>query len=250
MLKNNQSRSGATVLKTTPRKVLYTIVALILIIVLIVGGIYIKNIISFENTSADMKNYLENKYNERFLVNNIRKEGSGLGVTGQTIADGRPVNNQSVIFRISDTDGKKGDNYVGALWQFRNKGKLSQIIEDSFDNGKLKNVNIHLGISGDIENLHSSLKNEDLREALKKHPGSIGITVNIEPAQGAMPKDRQDSLKKVARHLYDFGFRNVTIVYDFIANDTGHGSARCILSLDSSKSGGFAKNLEYRCTRR
>ena len=39
MLKNNQSRSGATVLKTTPRKVLYTIVALILIIVLIVGGL-------------------------------------------------------------------------------------------------------------------------------------------------------------------------------------------------------------------
>jgi len=80
MLKNNQSRSGATVLKTTPRKVLYTIVALILIIVLIVGGIYIKNIISFENNLQtylksldEATEYIQAKINEipeesRYLI--------------------------------------------------------------------------------------------------------------------------------------------------------------------------------------
>lgn len=250
MSKNNQSKDRASIFKAVLRRVLYVIIAAVIVTMCIVGGIYIKSIISSKDALTDMKSYLENKYNERFLIDNIRKEGSGLGVTGQTIAEGRPANNPSVVFRISDTDGKKGDNYVGALWQFKNKEKLGQIVEGSFGNGELKNVSIHIGISGDIENLHNSLKNEDIREALKKHPGSIGITVNIEPAQEAAPKEYQASLREATRHLYDFGFRNVTVVYDFTTNDSGRENIRCISSLDNGKSGDFAANIEYRCARR
>lgn len=197
-----------------------------------------------------MRSYLENKYNEKFLVKNIRKEGAGFAVSGWTAAEGSPVNNSVVVFKITDIDGKKGDDYIGAIWQYKNKSKIEQMVRDAFGDIKIKHTDIHIGVSEKVEYLHNTLKDKDLRSVLKSNPEYSGLTINIETVHNRCSDKYRNSLSRLARHLYDFGFRDIILVHDSPSEGLEDKGIRCILSLDGTKRGGFEDSLKYRCAGR
>ena len=211
---------------------------------------YVISTIRASSASTEMKTYLERKYHEKFSVSDVHKEGSGVGVSGQTVCRGSPVDNSSIVFRVSDTDGRKTDNYIGALWLFRNRDGLEQMIRESSSDIMLDRIDIHIGVDGEIESFHNSLKNKDIRDALKDYPDNIGIAVNIESSREESTKKHQDILRLLAKRLYDFGFRNITISYNFSSTDADSTKMRCVLGSVNIKEGGAVTGLEERCGER
>lgn len=70
-----------------------------------------------ENSFNELKmvEYLNSKYKEDFVVDNVRREGSGLGVAGQLTADARSKN--GLTFEVGlYSDGGMYDTYMESLW--------------------------------------------------------------------------------------------------------------------------------------
>lgn len=66
MSKNDQPKSN--VLKIILRRILHIVTILIVVAMVIVGGFYVKRQFDVNNIQASMKEYLQNKYKQEFVV--------------------------------------------------------------------------------------------------------------------------------------------------------------------------------------
>ena len=74
----------------------------------------------------DMSKYLHDRYNENFVVKNIRREVSGLGVSGQLTADA--YSDDGTKFEVGEySNGKMYDMYIKALWSQQASADLSPV---------------------------------------------------------------------------------------------------------------------------
>lgn len=72
-----------------------------------------------------MAEYLNSKYKEDFVVDNIRREGSGLGVAGQLTADAHSKN--GLTFEVGlYSDGSMYDTYMESLWTREVSGEVEK----------------------------------------------------------------------------------------------------------------------------
>ena len=82
------------------RGILYVIVVPTVIMLLFVGGFYLKADIEANQAQATMKTYLHSKYGEEFIVERPEKNGSGLGVEGWFEATAYPKNHTDIRFIV------------------------------------------------------------------------------------------------------------------------------------------------------
>lgn len=81
---------------------------------------------------AKMNKYLKDKYGKEFILKNLRKEGSGLGVEGDLTADAYEEANQSRKFRVwEDPPGVYHDTYLNVVWNAYEEPKLRAYLNNS-----------------------------------------------------------------------------------------------------------------------
>jgi len=73
-----------------PHRVLYVIVVAIVVLLSVPWLFYFKDVANVNNTQNDMREYLQNKYNQEFLVEKPERKGSGLAVEGHIDAIAYP----------------------------------------------------------------------------------------------------------------------------------------------------------------
>ena len=81
------------------RGVLYVIIIPTTIMLLLVGGFYLKLDIEAGQAQATMKTYLHNKYKEEFIVEKPIRNGSGFAVRGWFEAVAYPAANKNFPLR-------------------------------------------------------------------------------------------------------------------------------------------------------
>ncbi len=81
---------------------------------------------------ARMSKYLKDKYGKEFILKNLRKEGSGLGVEGDLTADAYEKADQSKKFSVwEDPPGVYHDTYLNVIWNAYEEPKLRAYLNNS-----------------------------------------------------------------------------------------------------------------------
>lgn len=117
-----------------PRRVLSVVVVVIVVLLSVsaFGFIYLRDAISVYNIQNSMREYLQNKYNQEFLVEKPERKGSGLAVEGHIDATAYPKSDESIRFTVVASSSGMADGYAGAVWTKSENERLKPIISDIF----------------------------------------------------------------------------------------------------------------------
>ena len=114
MFKNSKPRPAT--LRVLLRGILYTIVIPVAVIMVIVGGLYLKSNIEANNAQVSMKEYLKNKYGQEFVVERPERKGAGLGVEGHMEAVAYPKGDETLKFEVKQSSSDTWDGYADKVW--------------------------------------------------------------------------------------------------------------------------------------
>lgn len=95
-----------------------------------------------------MEGYLEEKYGQEFVVNNVRVTGGGLGVKGSIRGDAYPMKDPSLKFEIRKPQDYKDPNFydfetfLEVLWSRQAQKEIDNFIKNSISDIKEYTVNI------------------------------------------------------------------------------------------------------------
>lgn len=139
------SKKGTRNRKTNNKKILAAIGLIVaatiaVCVVTLMGG---KLLDGFERQR--MAQYLKEHYKEEFTVTNLRKEGTGIGVEGDTVADACPVANKDLCFTVG-LDREYYDTYPSTLWSLQAKSEIVNLRRDSLHKLEEKNVKVGTGM--------------------------------------------------------------------------------------------------------
>lgn len=84
--------------------------------------------------------YLQEKYNEEFVVANYRTSSTGLGDPGIGCFDAHPKDDASLQFEFClsrDNNGYIVDEYISETWRQEERSRLTKLIEREFDDGSV-----------------------------------------------------------------------------------------------------------------
>ena len=81
------------------------------------------------NTQAKMTKYLEDKYGKEFVVENVRREGQGLGVEGNMVGDATSKGEEIHFRVIEGSSSEYHDTYVNESWSKEASSDLDKYIQ-------------------------------------------------------------------------------------------------------------------------
>ena len=111
------------------RGILYVIIIPTTIMLLLVGGFYLKLDIEAGQAQATMRTYLRNKYKEEFVVEKPIRNGSGLAVRGWFEAVAYPVANKKLPFKVMMSLSDPWDDYVDTLWSMQEMARIKPMVD-------------------------------------------------------------------------------------------------------------------------
>lgn len=126
MSKNDQPKSN--VLKIILRRILHIVTILIVVAMVIVGGFYVKRQFDVNNIQASMKEYLQNKYKQEFVVEKPEYRGGGLAVEGGWVANANRKDSSNK-FLVLEKGSSYRDNYLSALYNEQEANSLYRVID-------------------------------------------------------------------------------------------------------------------------
>lgn len=138
-------------LKTKRGLVILLIVAAIVVFITLLLVIFTR---AYETTplqNASMTSYLDKKYGQDFVVQNVRLEGAGLGAEGEIVADAYPKNDPSVKFKISKTESNWAndtyfrDAFLTTLWTKQAKPAVETFLKQTMPG--LDDYQLTVGVS-------------------------------------------------------------------------------------------------------
>ena len=109
-----------------PRKVLLLFATPLILVAMIVGGFYIKFQLDVTSAQAGMKEYLQNKYRQEFVVEKPEYKGGGLAVEGGWTANA--YKNSDYKFLVHKGRKSYSDTYLSAFYNEQEAGSLRKII--------------------------------------------------------------------------------------------------------------------------
>lgn len=110
------------------RLIVYAGVVIVILLFVAACAIMVSGVMK----QAKMNKYLKDKYGKEFILKNLRKEGSGLGVEGDLTADAYEEANQSRKFRVwEDPPGVYHDTYLNVVWNAYEEPKLRAYLNNS-----------------------------------------------------------------------------------------------------------------------
>ena len=124
MSKKQSKLSKINVVK--PRKVLLLFATPLILVAMIVGGFYIKFQLDVTSAQAGMKEYLQNKYRQEFVVEKPEHKGGGLAVEGSWTANA--YKNSDYKFLVHKGRKSYSDTYLSAFYNEQEAGSLRKII--------------------------------------------------------------------------------------------------------------------------
>lgn len=183
MSKNNQKKSQPQTRKAFLLELLKMIGVILVAIVVIVGLFYAGWFIKVNIAQSSMREYLQKKYNQEFVVENYRVEGSGFGVEGDPTADAYPKNNPALRFQVWDSSDSSGhhyytSNFLESLWSHEGKVEAAKIV-NSLDNVDSYRLNIKPMSSKDSDVALVEGRTVSLSEALSKYPSDVKYVLSV-----------------------------------------------------------------------
>ncbi|PID29979.1 hypothetical protein CR983_03355 [Candidatus Saccharibacteria bacterium] len=185
--------------------------------------------------------YLEEKYGEEFVVTNIKKEGSGLGVRGEINAKASPKNNRSLTFKIANMSNGYHDRYPEALWSSQAHGEVKRYIQ--------ANLGEHVDFTARVatrimpgKTVPESLPNgkiPSLEQALDKYRGIVTYSLSVRDKSSIVtscdsPTHGQlDRAYKIIQFLKSKGvYSTMNYLY---SSDDGSSAPSCIIMLQGEQ---------------
>ena len=166
MSKKQSKLSKTNVVK--PRKVLLLFATPLILVAMIVGGFYIKFQLDVTNAQADMKEYLQNKYRQEFVVERPEYKHGGFGVNGIWMSQAYLVSNPKLKFDIDCSylnPSDCSDQYIAAIWSVQASRELESIIKEvnASSNGyKADSARAEIVLSEDlVDSVNKQSKYED-----------------------------------------------------------------------------------------
>ncbi len=145
---------------------------------LILGGI-------MGGEKAKLKEYLDNKYGQEFVVENVYVRGAGLGVDGAWTAEAYPKSDPSTTFQVdrSQTTGEISvDTFLQVLWTKQGAGEVKTFLANKVPSNEGYFLEIKPGSPGNI--LYDSIQGDtpSLSKILKKDKDKVVYTLSVRNA--------------------------------------------------------------------
>jgi hypothetical protein len=127
---------------------------------------------------SKMKQYLDNKYNAKFIVEDPKREGSGFGVEGYLESLAYPSNNTGIRFPVRISSTNIWDGYPSAVWISQERKEIHSLIQRLFENKKT-NFTLDIG-SYDIEQtIHGDIPSFESITNKYRDTLSYSLAINI-----------------------------------------------------------------------
>lgn len=110
--------------KTTIHKMILAIVIVVGAVVAVAGGVYLKSAVEVNNTQASMKEYLQKKYRQEFVVGNPERRGGGFMVEGYMSAVAYPKDDSTLKFEVKKSSSDTWDGYADKVWSTNEANRI------------------------------------------------------------------------------------------------------------------------------
>ena len=231
MSKKQSKFSKTNVVK--PRKVLLLFVTPLILVTMIIGGFYIKFQLDVTNAQADMKEYLQNKYRQEFVVERPEYKHGGFGVNGIWMSQAYLVSNPKLKFDIDCSylnPSDCSDQYIAAIWSVQASRELESIIKEvnASSNGyKADSARAEIVLSEDlVDSVNKQSKYEDNKT---KDEGFLYRLIIDAPNDS----QKASYIFKIVEKLREEGVYSVKINTNSKSRSTG----RCTIFLDKKDLG-------------
>ena len=221
-LNNNTKLSFRTILL---RGILYVIIIPTAVMFLLVGGFYLKADIEANQAQATMKTYLQNKYNEEFIVEKPERKSSGLGVEGVLAANAYPIRDPHIRFSVNTSSNGNQDNYPGVIWSRSQNDKL---IKDHIINNSWAQTDITVSLT---DNTAQSLSGtpKTYEEAIVSYGKDIHYIISVNRNTNQLAVDNRDryylmsliryiNQQKVGYRIIHYGIHDTKMDTDIVCN--------------------------------
>ena len=154
-MSKKQSKLGKTNV-AKPRKVLLLFATPLILVAMIVGGFYIKFQLDVISAQADMKEYLQNKYRQEFVVEKPEHKGGGFAVEGHFDAIAYPKDDKTIRFTVMSSSSGVSDGYAGAVWTSEERKRLQPVINKVFGERVQYEIDIQSSMSVQTRDINIS----------------------------------------------------------------------------------------------
>lgn len=204
--------------------------------VIIIGGLYLKSNIEANNTQASMKEYLQNRYGQEFVVEKPKKNGGGLGVEGHLDAVAYPKNDKTIRFMVMSSSSGISDGYAGALWTNEERKRLQPVVSEVFSDRVQWEVDIQSSMSVQTRNINISGKVPLFNDAADKYGKQIpyNITVSELSNRNLSTKEKITAVDKLLVLADKLPAKTDTVI-TYKSADYGHENYGLIISLEKLK---------------
>lgn len=227
---------ASKILKTALLRMLYMIAIPIVIIVIIIAGLYLKSNIEVNNAQVSMKEYLQSKYGQEFVVEKPKKNGGGLGVEGHLDAVAYPKNDKTTRFTVMSSSSGIRDGYAGAVWTNEERKRLQPVINEVFGDGVQWEIDIQSSMSVQTRNINISGKVPLFNDAVNKYGKQIpyNITVSELSNRSLSTKEKIAVVDKLLILANKLPTKTDTVI-TYKSADYGHEKYGLIISLEKLK---------------
>ena len=201
------------------RDVLYVIIIPTTIMLLLVGGFYLKLDIEAGQAQATMKTYLHNKYKEEFIVEKPIRNGSGFAVRGWFEAVAYPAANKKLPFKVLMSLSDPWDDYVDTLWGIQEMARIKPMVDRIMVGSYASTVDI---ATGEIGNAVTDTKALPLfQEVAHKHSQSILYKLEVTAQNDASLLMHYERVKQLLQIIKDVPAKT-KLIYRWYENGTKH----------------------------
>ena len=201
------------------RGILYVIIIPTTVMLLLVGGFYLKLDIEAGQAQATMKTYLRNKYKEEFVVEKPIRNGSGFAVRGWFEAVAYPVANKKLLFKVMMSLSDPWDDYVDTLWGMQEMARIKPMVDKIIAGSYASTVDI---ATGEIGNAITDTKALPLfQEVAHKHSQSILYKLEVTAQNDASSLVHYERVKQLLQIIKDIPVKT-KLIYRWYENGTKH----------------------------
>lgn len=233
-VKNNQPHTGVP--RTVLRRILYGFIILTILGLAVVGGLYLKVYMETNDAQSSMKEYLQSKYGQEFVVEKPKKNGGGLGVEGHLDAVAYPKNDKTIRFAVMSSSSGIRDGYAGAVWTNEERKRLQPVINEVFGDGVQWEIDIQSSMSVQTRNINISGKVPLFNDAVNKYGKQIpyNITVSELSNRSLSTKEKIAVVDKLLILANKLPAKTDTVI-TYKSADYGHEKYGLIISLEKLK---------------
>jgi len=140
---------------------------------------FFSHYIMWPGTSKSLEQYLDNKYKDTFIVENVHRGSQDFGAPVYTSADAYPTNNPQIKFKISKSPANEyTDTYLKVLWTSQEHAKIEQDIKTLEPSGRHYTINVTISPQASLIERVSGTPS--YTEGKKLSVKEISLTIQLE----------------------------------------------------------------------